>query len=250
MPFLLELIIEKVSVRSKFFLLTTNNNFPSIYLFINLFAIFFAFSFFLIYIIVSKELHFALISKEYKSILEVLFSISFWLIEETINELYKGILALEFWMIGLNAISLLNKYVFKNNINNFHCFSNILIFPLFALKIALIFIDIFEENQNKKSLINKDELLLIFFLGIIYIVLIFLRAFIYIKLQLFMNNSGNFEEEILMIYGFLGLIIYFIILASIAYMKYEYFCKDYICTVPYNIGRKDYIYESNYNIFR
>ena len=119
-----------------------------------------------------------------------------------------------------------------------HCFSNILIFPLFALKIALIFIDIFEENQNKKSLINKDELLLIFFLGIIYIVLIFLRAFIYIKLQLFMNNS------------FLGLIIYFIILASIAYMKYEYFCKDYICTVPYNIGRKDYIYESNYNIFR
>ena len=104
MPFLLELIIEKVSVRSKFFLLTTNNNFPSIYLFINLFAIFFAFSFFLIYIIVSKELHFALISKEYKSILEVLFSISFWLIEETINELYKGILALEFWMIGLNAI--------------------------------------------------------------------------------------------------------------------------------------------------
>lgn len=146
-------------------------------------------------------MHFALISKEYKSILEVLFSISFWLIEETINELYKVMLALEFWMIGLNAISLLNKYVFKNNINNFHCFSNILILPLFALKIALIFIDIFEENQNKKSL-------------------------------------------------FLGLIIYFIILVSIAYMKYEYFCKDYICTVPYNIGGKDYIYESNYNIFR
>ena len=52
---------------------------------------------------------------------------------------------------------------------------------LSLLKIVLIIIDIKEENQ-KKSLINKDEIPLIFVLGILYIGLIALRAFAYIKL--------------------------------------------------------------------
>ena len=146
----------------------------------------------MIYILCSKELHFTLISKGYKSILEVLFLVFLWLIEETINELYKGMLDLEFWMIGLMAISIMNKCIFKNEIKNHQICSNSLMLALSLLKIVLIIIDIKEENQ-KKSLINKDEISLIVVLGILYIGLIALRAFAYIKIQNFMNNEGIYR---------------------------------------------------------
>ena len=91
-------------------------------------------------------------------------------------------LDLEFWMIGLMAFSIMNKCIFKNEIKNHQICSNSLMLALSFLKIILIIIDISEENQKKKSLINKDEIPLIFVLGILYIGLIALRAFAYIKL--------------------------------------------------------------------
>ena len=124
---------------------------------------------------------------------------------------------------------------------------------LSLLKIVLIIIDIKEENQ-KKSLINKDEIPLIVVLGILYIGLIALRAFAYIKLQNFINKEGIFAEEILMIYGLLGAIFYSIIIIGTTFIKCEYFFRDYICAVPYN-GGEDLIYKSqnryldNYQIY-
>ena len=237
----------------KFFSSETQQYFSK-HLFIHKFiCYFFTFSAFLIYILCSKELHFTLISKGYKSIFKVLFLVFLWLIEETINELYKGMVDLEFWMIGLMAISIMNKCIFKNEIKNHQICSNSLMLALSLLKIVLIIIDIKEENQ-KKSLINKDEIPLIVVLGILYIGLIALRAFAYIKIQNFMNNEGIFAEEILMIYGFLGAIFYSIIIIGSTFIKCEYFFRDYICAVPYN-GGEDLIYKSqnryldNYQIY-
>ena len=232
----------------KFFSSDTQEYFTK-HLFIHKFICYiFTFLFFLFYIICSKELHFTLNSKGYKVILKVFIFIFIWLIEETINEIYKGISDLELWMFGIIAISIWNRCLTKNRIKNHHCVSNILIIFLSFLKIVLILIDINEENNDKKSLINKDEIPLIIILGIIYIVIIIFRALVYIKLQSFMNNEGIFAEEILMIYGLLGIIIYFIIILVSTYIKCISFFNDYICSVPYS-SEKDDIYKSNYKYF-
>lgn len=113
------------------------------------------------------------------SISKFLFIIFLWVVEETLIEIFKGIVDLEFWMFGLIFIS----YKSKENIKKHHKFSNWFIAIICSiLKIILIIIDATGDDTNKY--------LPWYFIvpGIfIYFVIIYIRASVYLNLKLFMD---------------------------------------------------------------
>ena len=175
---------------------------------------------------------------------KVLFIIFLWVGEETLNEIFKGILDLEFWMLGLFFISFLNKEAKLNH----HIFSNILIVILCStVKIILIFIDVNEDDKN--DIINKDQKWFIFIGILFYLVIIYIRAYVYINLKTFMNDYFISSSEILILYGLIGTIISLIVclISTFVECRTDFF-KNYICAVPF-INGEDYIYNSDIKYF-
>ena len=168
-----------------------------------------------------------------------------WIVEETLNEIFKGMLDLEFWMFGLIFIWLLTK----KNIKKHHIFSNCFILIICSiLKIILIIIDANEDD--KKDIINKNTPWYFIVSGIIiYLFIIFIRAIVYVNLKSFMDESFISPSKILIFYGLIGIIISFIVclISTLVECNYD-FLKNYICAVSY-IKREDYNNNSNIKYF-
>jgi len=179
------------------------------------------------------------------SIFKVLFIIFLWVVEETLNEIFKGILDLEFWMFGLIFISFMSKG--KNE--KHHKFSNYFILIFCSIfKLILIFIDASEDDRN--DIINKDLPWYFIVLGFfIYMVIIFIRAYVYINLKSFMDENFMSSSEILMHYGLIGTIISLIVCLISTFEECSSgFLSEHICPVPY-INGEDYIYNSKKKYF-
>ena len=176
-------------------------------------------------------------------------------------EKYKSILShLDFWMIELIIISYLNSKLFKIQIYRHHKF--VIFFNLFPIffKIITIYYSFkysFNYNDNKyKDGYDGTELKIIYvvfwywiIIGlIIYIPLIVLKSYSYIKLKWFMDLKYISEYKLLMYYGFIGSIFYTIIVTIATFIK----CKndselgptDYICSI-----KKDETNETYYESF-
>ena len=148
-------------------------------------------------------------------------------------------------MFGLIIIAWLSKGKAKKH-HNFSLWFIAIICTI--LKVILIFIDKHEEDKN--DIINKDTNWFFILFGIFaYFCIIFLRAFVYVNLKIFMDENFIPPNEILIYYGIIGTIISFIVCIISTFVECSYdFINDYICTVP-NIKDEHYIYNSNKKYF-
>ena len=167
-------------------------------------------------------------NKKYISKYEFLFIIFLWVLDDILNEIYKGMLDLEFWMFGLIFISILSKeYKIHHKISNY-----LILFLCSLIKIILIFIDVNEEEKN--NIVNKDNIWFIPLGIIIYLAIIFIRSYAYVKLKSIMDNKGNSYNEILIFYGLIGTIMNFIVCLVSTFKECDNdFYTNYICKVPY-----------------
>lgn len=182
-------------------------------------------------------------------------------------EKYESILNhLDFWMIELIIISYLNSKLFKIQIYRHHKF--VLFFNLFPIlfKIITIFLT-FKDNNKSESDINnskysdENELKIIYvvfwywvIIGlIIYILLILLRSYSYIKLKWFMDLKYISENKLLMHYGIVGSLFYTIIVTITTFIK----CKndselgptDYICNIKKEGNETNETYYESFYIY-
>ena len=177
------------------------------------------------------------------SFLIIIFSLVF--LDQVIEKYDCTLSHLDFWMIELIIISYLNSKLFKIQIYGHHKF--VLFFNLFPILFKIITIyDTFKnsDNNDDNKYNNEDgELKIIYvvfwywiIIGlIIYIHLITLRSYSYIKLKWFMDLKYISENKLLLYYGFIGSIFYTIIVTITTFIK----CKnnnindptDYICSI-------------------
>ena len=192
------------------------------------------------------------------SFLIIIFSLVF--LDQVIEKYDCTLSHLDFWMIELIIISYLNSKLFKIQIYRHHKF--VIFFNLFPIffKIITIYYSFkysFNYNDNKyKDGYDGTELKIIYvvfwywiIIGlIIYIPLIVLKSYSYIKLKWFMDLKYISEYKLLMYYGFIGSIFYTIIVTIATFIK----CKndselgptDYICSI-----KKDETNETYYESF-
>ena len=148
-------------------------------------------------------------------------TIFFWvLLEQTIEIIYLKIFQdLDFWMLELIILALLNKLVFYNSKIYRHQILAIIMTTIPALfKIVSIYIS-FLDNTNEKE--NYNGKLPIFYrknpyfripIGILlYILLISLRSCVNLALKWYMDLKYISHYKILTIYGGIGTIVYSII---------------------------------------
>ena len=177
------------------------------------------------------------------SFLIIIFSLV--LLDQVIEKYNSTISHLDFWMIELIIISYLNSKLFKMQIYRHQKF--VLFFNLFPILFKIITIyctfidsDKSKENKYKNKKSGKLEIIYVVFwywiiIGlIIYIPLIVLRSYSYIKLKWFMDIKYISENKLLLNYGFIGTIFYTIIVTITTFIK----CKnnqdlgptDYLCS--------------------
>ena len=121
----------------------------------------------------------------------------------------------DFWMIELVIITYINSKTFNSKIYKHHMLAIILnvTIPLILKIITIIYSD-------KKIDSNKNYLMLI--LGIIiYLIAIILRSLINSRIKYYMDLKYISEEKILILYGFLGGVLFLIysIITSILHKK-------------------------------
>ena len=121
----------------------------------------------------------------------------------------------DFWMIELVIITYINSKTFNSKIYKHHMLAIILnvTIPLTLKIITIIYSD-------KKIDSNKNYLMLIFGI-IIYLIAIILRSLINSRIKYYMDLKYISEEKILILYGFLGGLLFLIysIITSILHKK-------------------------------
>ena len=188
------------------------------------------------------------------SVLFLLFIIIIWVLIEQIIEKYNCTLThLDFWMIELIIISYLNARIMKQQIYKHHKLAIIVnLFPM-VCKILTIYLSFKSNNNNdnnNKYLDKNDNIKLLYLvfwyvipLGIfIYILLITLRSYTYVKIKWLMDLKYISVYRLLFLYGFIGAILYTLICTLTTFLK----CKkedgniniyDYICLISFD-GKK------------
>ena len=132
-----------------------------------------------------------------------------WALEEQIIEKYSSTLShLDFWMFELIIICILNAKMFHTEIYKHHKF--VLYFSLIPIlfKIITIFLTFSDKNSN---VIYVEKWYWIPLGLIIYFPLITLKAYVIIKLKFFMDFNYISANKLLILYGFIGTIIFSII---------------------------------------
>ena len=187
--------------------------------------------------------------------LDCIFIIILWIIEEQAIENYytKIFKDLDFWMIEIIILSILNYKVFKVNLYNFQkivIFLNL--FPIFfkILTIILSFVDVNNRNSESEEVDfhykngNLKIIYVVYWVLVplcipIYLALITSRSYVNLKIKSFMDEKYISENYLLMVYGTIGAIISFLICFISTFVKcakeveiidgkndiYDYFCK-------------------------
>ena len=197
-----------------------------------------------------------------------------WILsEQIINNLYSNILKdLDFWMIEIIILSLLNYKIYGEKLYNFQKLVIFLNLIPIVFKITTIIFSFFDknnyespngnyhyENGNLKIIyVVKYYLVPIGFL--VYLVLITTRSSVNLALKRFMDKLYISQFFLLMNYGLMGTIICMIVCIISTYLKcvegieikegfnYGY---DYICRVqePYSNSTKVNKYFENFKIY-
>ena len=149
--------------------------------------------------------------KTYKSFCIFLFIIFLWILEEQLIELFRHTFKdLDFWMIELFIISMINKKMFKTEIFKHQIFAIILnIIPtiLKAITVYLSFEDKFSLYEWGLPIyyINNAELTIPIGI-IIYLALITLRSYVNSSIKWYMELKYISLNKLLVYYGLFGTI--------------------------------------------
>ena len=156
------------------------------------------------------------------SFLFVLIIIFGWVFEEQAIEKYNTTLChLDFWMLELLIIAYLNSKILHTEIYKHQKF--VLFFSLIPILFKIITI-IIELTEEKPRYIYKKHWYWIPLGLLIYFPLITIKAYSIIKIKCFMDLKYITENNLLMIYGFIGTCFYsiFSIISSFADYSNEY----------------------------
>ena len=178
--------------------------------------------------------------------LKLIFLILCWVIEEKIADKIKNILIhLDFWMLEFIFLSYFSKKLLHIEIYKHQKVAMIsTIFACF-LKIVTIILSFYDENRIQENFNNykrKDGLLELLYvlypwlipIGFsIYVIMIFLEAYIITKIKWYMDLKYISLYKLLMLYGFIGSIIYSIFCIITTFFEcpkgykdlYDYFCQ-------------------------
>ena len=169
-----------------------------------------------------------------ESILMLLLMIFFWILTDDLIENYIIIFQdLDFWMFELIFFCLLNYKMNKIKIYKHQLFAIILSLLSSFLKIGSIIISFQDDDDNYRGHLpifyEKHMPIISITFGILfYCILIFLRAYVNLKLKSYMENKFISPNKLIICYGFMGTIIYLIVCIVSNYNQ----CKeDYL---PYN----------------
>ena len=186
--------------------------------------------------------------KSIKFILFYLFIILCWVLLDDIIENYIVIFKdLDFWMFELIILWYLSIKMFKYEIYNHQILGISLCLFSGLLKIGCIIVTFINVNgddndkdkgqyNGKLPIIYKVNKNLIFVGIILYILLITLRSYVYLKLKWYMDKKYVSHNKIFIVYGFLGIIIYCIIslIGTKIKCNSQYIFSQYICKVITN----------------
>ena len=172
----------------------------------------------------------------------ILLIVFLWIVEEYLFIFYTLILGgLEFWFVELLIICLMAKKIFHLEWYKHHKLA--LSINVVPLLIKFILTILSNKLENKTSNLIYIIYLWMIPLGIIiYLILAFLKSFIYIKIQKFLYYNLVSPYKILMIYGLMGGIItsiFCIITSNVNCDVGE--VQDYFCNVSENNGSIKFI---------
>ena len=194
-----------------------------------------------------------------------LFIIFLWVLIEQIIEKYNRTLShLDFWMFELIIISFLNAKMSKLQIYSHQKF--VLVFNLIPIifKIMTIFLSFKSKEDDKSNNDYKDNegnlkfLYLVYWFLIplsqlLYIPLITIKSYVYIKVKWLMDLKYISANKLLTFYGIIGTFLYFIICIISTFFE----CKvstdentniyDYVC--GFNDTDNSKIYFENYSLY-
>ena len=154
-------------------------------------------------------------SKEsYYGFLTIMF---LWIVIEFGLEIYNNILKdLDFWILELLIVTILNAKMFKLEVYNHQKFS--IFFTIFPsiLKISTIVIWLKSKDMNR---LYEFFPWLIPLGNIIYLILIFLRSYINSKLKWYMDLKYFSTRKVLIYNGIMGTIVYTIVCIISTFIK-------------------------------
>ena len=143
------------------------------------------------------------------SIFFILIIILGWIFEEQAIDKYEKTLShLDFWMLELIIICYLNSKMFNIEIYKHQIF--VLFFSIIPILFKIITI-ILEMNDNDNNFVYENRQYLIPLGLLMYFLLITLKAYIIIKIKMFMDVKYISSNTLLMGYGFIGTIFYSIL---------------------------------------
>ncbi len=197
--------------------------------------------------------------KSFKLLCLYLLIILTWILEDQLLEsFYLMFQNLDFWMIELFIICYLNSIVFRVQIFRHQIVA--IFFSVFSslLKIATIVLSFYDDPKERYGgnlpiyYIKNNVALKIFFGILLYLILIFLRSTVNLSLKWYMDIQYISPNQILIVFGILGTILYFIFTIVVSkfncehYSDYDYHIYNYICKVKNN---NNYYIDSFYNYF-
>ena len=202
--------------------------------------------------------------KSFKFILFYLFIIFCWVLIDDIIENYIVIFKdLDFWMFELIILWYLSIKMFNYEIYKHQILGISLCLFSGLLKIGCIIVTFVghKEDENIEPKYNGNLEIIYYkykylvFVGIIlYVFLITIRSYVYLKLKWYMDKKYVSHNKLFMVYGFLGIIIYLIISIVGTFNNCNHIkaVREYICKVTKTeINNKNitYFYLDNFAIY-
>lgn len=177
-----------------------------------------------------------------KMILNIFIVVIIWELIECIQDLIFNLIIFDYWALGLLMISFVNSKIFKLNVYKHQKIAiifNSIISIVFQFSYFYIQLQSYEDDH-----IYIKYKWLIPIIIIMQLFLIFTEVYTITKLKFLMELEYISPHKLLIFYGLIGIIIYFIFCISISFFKCPALLKNYICEVRKNEG--DYYIE---NIF-
>ena len=189
----------------------------------------------------------------------VIFIIALWVFQKFLLDFYykSGLRDLDYWMFELIIISYLNTKMFNQKLYS-HQKCAIYFNSVFCLifKLSSFFITFFKVDNEHKNLYRKSYWFIP--IGIVsYILIIFLKVYSISKIKWLIDLKYISPSKLLLISGFVGIIINFIICIVSSFIKCQNFgFRTHFCEVSYynyeeqNKARKNISrYLENYDIY-
>ena len=172
--------------------------------------------------------------------------------EEIIIILYQfGLKNLDFWMLELLIINFFNTKIFHKTLYIHQKFSlafNIIPCIFKIITIILSFINSEENEKNKKRQIYIENIYLIPLGIIIYLILLSIHSYSITKIKWLMDLRYISLNKILLVYGLIGTIAYFIFCLITTFLKCPSDFNEIICKINYD-NKNNYYLENFFSYY-